>query len=851
AGAEKLTSIELLFAINECYYSIKRIPEQWRPKAKGEGVTRQSAEAQLWLSNAEGEEVRVLVSQKVTEANREIELLTGLNVDQFRQVMVLPQGQFRKLLMADSKDREAIFSKLFSTSIYKRIENQLKEQATALKREVGDLQRLQQGLLHGLGFDNVTELEAAIVLHQSEEKTAATIKTSAQQQYLSHTKAFEQAKNLQRSFDQLRLLEEQQQQLKAQQSHIVAVKQRLLRAEEAQKITASYQSQQDLLQQLPQAQAAINQSQQQLEQSQIILKTAQQAQSGSPLIRQKIDTAKAQLIEFKRHSDSAFELNQAQRSSEKLSIEQRQCQQNVAKTSRQVADLQGEKLSISESIAAAEIQLQQLADPAVALLEAEQKIQQLLEIDKLQKNLQGQQQLLQGLKISGAKVSATASEKTNAGSQLEMQWHLSQAQRLAQQLQEDQPCPVCGSIEHPAIATTDVALVTLAQIEKAKVTAQQWQEKLAAERDLYSSTRAQGKALQQQLETSTASYVGSLADSKMAAEHPKLDYWQQQQRDAQRAITQLSDHKVLLQRSAKKTKQLDQLEQQAQQLQSQQAQMLIDVEQQLAVVNDLLARCVQKLPEAFRVAGALEAAVAEKSQLLTELEAQIEALAEQFINAQGAEKAAQAKNQAQLDLLQQLQRRVTTGQALLDTALQGSFFNSELEYLQACTAIDIVQQLREEINSYEQQRKKIEGALQAQQVLVGTAQAADLTLLQQQLEQSLQQQRSVEQLWSDIDKKLATLVNGVKKISQTQSQKQKLEERYAVVGTLSDVANGATGDKLSLQRFVLSALLDDVLIEASSRLQTMSNGRYQLLRKEQRAKGNKASGLELEVDDAY
>ena len=71
------------------------------------------------------------------------------------------------------------------------------------------------------------------------------------------------------------------------------------------------------------------------------------------------------------------------------------------------------------------------------------------------------------------------------------------------------------------------------------------------------------------------------------------------------------------------------------------------------------------------------------------------------------------------------------------------------------------------------------------------------------------------------------------------------------VSTLSDVANGQAGNKISFQRFVLSVLLDDVLIQASQRLNIMSSGRYQLVRKEDRAKGNKASGLELEVEDSY
>jgi len=80
---------------------------------------------------------------------------------------------------------------------------------------------------------------------------------------------------------------------------------------------------------------------------------------------------------------------------------------------------------------------------------------------------------------------------------------------------------------------------------------------------------------------------------------------------------------------------------------------------------------------------------------------------------------------------------------------------------------------------------------------------------------------------------------------------EKLEAEYAVVGTLDDVANGRTGNKISLQRFVLGVLLDDVLIQATQRLTTMSGGRYQLVRKGEKAKGGGASGLDLMVYDDH
>ena len=89
------------------------------------------------------------------------------------------------------------------------------------------------------------------------------------------------------------------------------------------------------------------------------------------------------------------------------------------------------------------------------------------------------------------------------------------------------------------------------------------------------------------------------------------------------------------------------------------------------------------------------------------------------------------------------------------------------------------------------------------------------------------------------------------KLKAIQSEVDAIEAQYKVVGTLADVASGQTGNRVSLQRYVLGVLLDDVLAEASQRLLLMSKGRYRLTRKLDRSKGNKTSGLELEIEDAY
>jgi exonuclease SbcC len=119
AKPDLLTEIILDFRLGQKDYRIRRLPTQEKPKNRGEGTTTQQSEAYLWrLENSkEGE---LLAVKKVKEVDTKIQELLGLEADQFRQVMVLPQGKFRELLMANSKDRETIFSQLFQTQICRR-----------------------------------------------------------------------------------------------------------------------------------------------------------------------------------------------------------------------------------------------------------------------------------------------------------------------------------------------------------------------------------------------------------------------------------------------------------------------------------------------------------------------------------------------------------------------------------------------------------------------------------------------------------------------------------------------------------------------------------------------------------
>ena len=78
-----------------------------------------------------------------------------------------------------------------------------------------------------------------------------------------------------------------------------------------------------------------------------------------------------------------------------------------------------------------------------------------------------------------------------------------------------------------------------------------------------------------------------------------------------------------------------------------------------------------------------------------------------------------------------------------------------------------------------------------------------------------------------------------------------IESRYEVLGRIADVACGDNAHGVTFQRFVLGALLDDVLLASTERLKIMSKGRYLLQRSTSRADMRKAGGLDLEIQDTY
>lgn len=851
-----LTEVILDFSLGEKSYRIRRTPTQQRPKSRGDGTTTQQAEAQLWLLDGSDND-SLIVAKKVKEATDEIETLIGLKVEQFRQVMVLPQGKFRELLMADSQSREKIFGQLFQTQIYKRIEDKLKAQAAGIRQAVEQHQNQIKGILQAAEVESeaLLDLEQQQLLPQLE--AANQQKQQAAEGKLSAQRASDEALTLNQRFDSRDSSQQQLQRQHDQQPAIEAKQQTLtqaIAAQALQPLQQQHQQQQQQLntidQQLQQCTVALQQSQQQQAEAQQRFTEAQKQHAGA-------DSLKQQQSQLQQHRGHIEQLRQAQQQLQQCQHSTDQSQQQLRQQQQQRQQLNDEQQSKQGQLVDQNSTLEALAPLKIQLHQLQLNRDLRQQLETLRHNHRTLKQQQQQAQRAHTDQQANFVRSETATRQLELSWHTGQAILLASQLQQGQPCPVCGSPDHPqpaserspqhgdatSLQTTAPPAISKEQLDSARSTLEQARQQLQLTKEQWqASERAVAESLEQGKKLSAA--MGELAEQPLAQIDQQLLSLQQQVEQLsalQQSCQQLSERLQAIQPLlAEANSQLTVLEATSNQAQMQQVE-----------AHTRMSQIEAQLPVEYRDSNALE-------QALQQLAKQIAALDLQRQQAQDAltrHRSEADKNAAQLDALkqqqQQQQLRCSNADNGWQQALTASPFDGNEQVRQAQRDTNVQQTLQDEIEQYRSALDALTGALQQLDQQLDGLSRPDLAVLEQTLSETIKAFNWADQQWLMLDKRSSALLGVKQKLASAHQKNRQLEAQYAVYGTLSEVANGQTGDKISLQRFVLSVLLDDVLIQASHRLSLMSKGRYQLIRKEDRAKGNKASGLELEVEDGY
>lgn len=842
AAPQLLTEVEFLFALGEKQYRIARMPAQNKPKQRGEGFTTQATEAKLWEIQADANEV-LLIPKKASEVTDRVVELTGLTAEQFRQVMVLPQGKFRELLLANSQQRESIFSQLFQTSIYRKIEEKLKQRAADIEESKKKHDQKIAGLLESADCSSEAALKERTSQLAPLVEELKTQKDLAFEQFLLFEKERSGATALQELFRQKESCQNALATLEQARGQLRQTEHKLARSSQAALLVPFIQAREEaekhcesLRQELQALALKMASAGKKLEE------TREQFELATTKYQQK-DDLNVQIHELERYREKMVLLQQKQVENERLQAVLRQINQSHDEQLLTRQQKQQQLEQTREKIVGLQTFVESLSDAVQQLDQAEHALQLKKQYDALMDKSRALKERARADTASVEKARQIWQGLHEEDTRLQIQWHREQAAQLASRLRLNEPCPVCGSTTHPQPAQAQQALLDKEDLERSAQRLENARQQLQN----MENALVQVRTLQEALAVQINEQMQTLGDSASVPASTLQDVCEQARKRVNQCRQARQSQSLLQEHLAVFEKELSQLDETLQHTREKQQTIRLSL---ASLENELKLRLAE-LPEPFRDATVLEQTLAASRQRLALLQNEYEMSRQAFdqakqdsVQLQERKAGLESRQEQAIVALQQAR------QACQDQ-LEQHAFDSE----QACRQTVLDEHERQALEQYVKRFNRQQYELEGQyknicEQLEGKA-PPDLTQIESRLEQMKQLRDQAQHAWQQHTEKLHQLESVVVKIDRMHEQNAGLEREYAIYGTLSHIANGRGDSRISLQRFVLSVLLDDVLADATVRLRLMSKGRYQLIRKEDRAKGNSRSGLDLEVMDEY
>ncbi|EAD8852187.1 SMC family ATPase [Listeria monocytogenes] len=845
ATDKEITEVTLAFRLKDKIYQISRIPQQEIAKQRGNGTTTSPQKAELYeLIN---DEMKLLASS-VRDVNTKMEELIQLNVDQFRQILMIPQGEFRELLVSDSKEKEVILQRLAHTVYYEKVENLLWEkqkQAEILvveaRKKVAELAELS---LPGVEVSGKTTSEISVLQAeaiQSEqmiltelENKLSIIRKQTSEAVEKVTLAKEQLldwQNLDKYTEEIATLE-------IEKDFYQAIEVRL----EAAKRASNLRSQDALCIRLKEQLETAEQTEKQVafeaEEVKVQFSHVKKQKEALAEKEAELEINKRTLFQLEEMEPKILELEMISIQKRRAELEWKEAttllEEIVNSEQKIIAELQSVESRLVE-INQAELTYLEVINKRTtveAIIEKEQElVSKRMKMVAWDSEKQTEEQKLVQLLAEKAEIETTIEQE-------ETKLQKEQAATIAAHLHDGEACPVCGSDSHPALAKFgETANLETLEVAKGKL-----HEKLLA----ITTTEKTISQLEWQLnewadikELSLTEVQQTLTENIQLANNLAEQIAQLQAKVAQKETIQAT---------------LESLNNKQNETITEKNKVALEVEklhQQVQMVSGKLSYLEQSIPTEFRDKVVFES---KKKELSEKIEAhikqanQVDALFRQTEKeTTRLESTLQSAQKTTVDAKEALQVQ----REIFKEAMKQNDFLSYDAYKQAFMSAEEQKIQEEKVADYERKRhlavsRQADLKEKLQNKQKPNIEQLEFIMKEKQLELSQSEENTMKQ--REFVSKRKELVENYQNSIQTVEQ---AEENYADIGLLADAARGKNARRLTFERYILAMFLDTIIHRANHRLSKMTSGRFELQRKMEKAKGNVQSGLELEVFDEY
>ena len=755
ANEEIETYVELDFIYHDGEYHIYRRPEYTYTHVQKNGEVKQrskATDAYLILPNGD----RIV---KPTEVTKQVEQLLGMKRDQFRQIAMIAQGSFLEILNADTKERGKLFEKVFMTSKYSVLMDRLNQMAKESSIALNDAKlRLQQ---------IISDIRVPEILQEQYEQTLKTFAMNDIQPVYDLLDniiigAKEGIENLQKQKEQV---QKQLQKSRKEETEKTKQLQDLLSLEK-------------LLKEKPVKEEKANLYTERLKTDgekyriQIDALKKEQAQIEHELPEYAgLTKLTAKLAEIKKQGSSVLKDLETKTSLKK------QLDEDITLKQKEAQILTDSELSLNKLFIKEE--------------EIEKKISAFYHASMIQSNYQN---AVDNLKEKTQFLQESTDRKAMLQKQYsdaQLSYFANQAGLLASRLIKGEPCPVCGSIEHPRPASYSDQLVTQEEINQYKKKADQVEKEYQVASKACVDANLKMSTLQNELELvlkSVTEQTIPLGNVKTFIDEHTVQL-KKEQKEISTRIKQLQQqskrYQELLKMIPKLQQKLTTLAEEVSQSEITQAKLSVEHEQIQKQVQETTAKL--------------------KYSSETEAKDRVAILAKQILEYQ-----------------QQIDQLANESKLVMD----------ELVYVSA--QIDM---LKEKVES-----SIDEIPLQKNQLGLLQAEIENLQVQQEEILKSIHDTQMYESDAQDTKKKIK---------SESDAYQTKLS-RYSSLRELADVAMGngrSSKEKITLQEYVQIAYLDRMIHKANERYLSMSNQQYQLVRSAGTKDKRSHEALDLDVID--
>ena len=843
APPERVTEVEYVFALGRRRYRVLRSPAYER-MSRGK-MTRRAATGQLYRLPDEGEDgEETLLDSNVTEVSKRIGQLIGFDADQFRQVVLLPQGQFQRFLLAEVKDRSAIMQRIFRTERYQRLEEALLQESIRLENAAKEERAQIDQMLHSENLNTsddlrtrIAELKEAIDRHaeerkgfearQKEARRAREIGAAAEQKLQDLAAAQKHLAEKQAQEDDVRDFRTRLE--RAQRAHPVLHKEReAIQAEELKKRRTD----------------ELNAADARFIAAKAAYQTAQEARKAAETLEAEHTKKIERVQQLTEYAERAAQLQDCRKIIEELRTSNAHAEKAAKNNARMIENLRSEQTENTERIASLEkilVTREAFQHEQERLKRCQSAVARISEWNIQARTLGKKEETAQRTWQRAAETLTAAKLKLR---QMQALYDLGSAARLAATLSDGAPCPVCGALSHPspAIHTEDIPSEQL--VEQCAKMAD------AAEESVQEAAR-------------------SLEEIK--GEHIRAQQSHAHEQELLRESLGSDTLEGLLQRVAQRNEELKNAAREHQERTVQCAgqkerleKLLTDQQRQEAEAQkkrDLLrmregeqSALEARLPEEYRDRALLDAQI---SRLNAEVEQEKKTYADALkqANETAAEQArAESARTAAQNAAEEASQIAQIAQTAYADVRTSAGFSSEEEYHAAVegrwSEDKFLEKVHTQLNKYAVERKAAEEVFQKAKAAADGCVVPDMDALKaaeaaadQAVQDAAQEQGKRTERWNTL-KRMMQSIDILEKSGAARA------ERYRIIGKLASVAAAKAPYQVHFQTYVLRSILSDVIEAANARLIMMSRGRYRLIHG---AGGhrNKWWGLEIDVFDEY